>query len=93
MAIFRDNRDFDTTVSTVLPFLAFMGLGAVLVILDVALKPDANADRYLGRDIVLYLFGAISNWISQIMASHHGKKMAEIQNQKNGMNQNGESRR
>ena len=82
MPLFKDNRDFDTTVSTLFAFAGFIGLGVALIILDVKLKATTNADRYLSRDIIMFLFGALSNWITAIISNHHGKKMAE-------MNQNG----
>ncbi len=84
MPLFRDNRDFDSTVSTIFAFVGFIGLGIALIILDVRLKQSTNAERYLSRDIILYLFGALSNWITAIISNHHGKKMAEMnQNKEN----------
>ena len=91
MPLFKNNRDVDTTLSTIFAFAGFIGLGIALIILDVKLKQSTNAERYLSRDIILYLFGALSNWITAIIANHHGKKMAEIQkndpNRQHGGNQ------
>lgn len=81
----------DTTISMTLAFLCFIGLIALAVWVDIR-SSAKGAERLFSRDIMIYLFGVVTTWVGNIMSSHYGKKMAEMQNQKQGTNQKGDAK-
>lgn len=76
------NEQWDTTISMLCAFAGLFGLVGGIIYLD-AKHDNTGTDRLFGRDIIIYLFGVITQWITSIISNHHGKKMAQM-NQQNG---------
>ena len=67
------NEQWDTTISMVGAFLGLFGLVGGIIYLD-AKNDNTGTDRLFSRDIILFLLGSFTTWITSIISNHHEKK-------------------